>query len=71
MRSVRQKLKNGIGFVVLDRIPTDIYTKQGLKAVYWLLSSMIERAIAQSFDGRLLYDVLDTGVVIDTRVRAI
>ncbi len=69
MGAVRRVLDQDVGFVVVDRLPIDRYTKDELKQVYWLLSGMIERPVAQSFDGRLLYDVQDTGVRIDTRVR--
>ena len=69
MRQVRTVLDQGAGFVVLDRLPVDRYTRHELRQVYWLLSSMIARPVAQSFDGRLLYDVTDTGARIDTRVR--
>ncbi len=69
MAKVRHGLNGGVGFAVLDRLPVDRFSKDELKQVYWLLSGMIERPVAQSFDGRLLYDVLDTGVQIDTRVR--
>ena len=69
MTGVRGVLDHGVGFAVLDRLPTETYAKAELKRVYWLLSAMIARPVAQSFDGRLLYDVLDTGARIDTRVR--
>ena len=69
MARVRDTLDNGVGFAVLDRLPTDAFDKAELKRVYWLLSAMIARPVAQSFDGRLLYDVLDTGARIGTRVR--
>ena len=69
MARVRGKLDDGVGFAVLDRLPIDRFDKAELKKVYWLLSAMIARPVAQSFDGRLLYDVLDTGARIDTRVR--
>ena len=69
MAKVREALDNGVGFAVLDRLPTDTFDKEELKKIYWLLSGMIARPVAQSFDGRLLYDVLDTGERIDTRVR--
>ena len=29
--------------------------------IYWLLSSMVSRPVAQKLDGTLIYDVLDTG----------
>ena len=69
MGKVREALDDGVGFAVLDRLPTDAYDKAELKKIYWLLSGMIARPVAQSFDGRLFYDVLDTGARIDTRVR--
>ena len=69
MARVRDVLDNGVGFAVLDRLPTEAFAKAELKRVYWLLSGMIARPVAQSFDGRLLYDVLDTGARIGTRVR--
>ena len=69
MKRVRAVLEDGIGFAVLDKLPVDIYSKTELTAVYWLLSGMIARPVAQSFDGTLLYDVHDTGKKIATRVR--
>ena len=69
MVRVRESLDHGVGFAVLDRLPTDAFDKAELKNVYWLLSGMIARPVAQSFDGRLLYDVRDTGRRIGTRVR--
>lgn len=69
MATIRQRLEHGAGFAVLDRLPVDCFNKDELKQIYWLLSGMIERPVAQSFDGRLLYDVRDIGVKIDTRVR--
>lgn len=69
MRRLRTMLDDGAGFVVLDRLPVDRYAKEELSAVYWLLSSLIARPVAQSFGGTLLYDVHDTGKKIATRVR--
>lgn len=70
MTRVKRALDDGIGLAVLDRLPVDRYSKDELTAVYWQLSSMIARPVAQSYDGRVLYDVRDTGVAPDTRVRA-
>lgn len=69
MARVRDVLDRGVGFAVLDRLPTDALSREELKKIYWLLSGMIARPVAQSFDGRLLYDVVDTGAQIETRVR--
>jgi alpha-ketoglutarate-dependent taurine dioxygenase len=70
MRRVEALLANDLGVVVLDRLPVERYSKDELIAAYWLLSSMIARPVAQAFDGRVLYDVLDTGKTTDTRVRS-
>ena len=69
MRRVEARLADDLGVMVLDRLPVERYSKDELTAVYWLLSSMIARPVAQSFDGCMLYDVLDSGKQIDTRVR--
>ena len=36
--------------------------RENLNKDGWVLSSMIARPVAQAFDGRLLYDVIDTGL---------
>jgi alpha-ketoglutarate-dependent taurine dioxygenase len=69
MKRVKAILDRGVGFAVLDRLPVERYDKAELTAVYWLLSSMIARPVAQSYDGTLLYDVFDFGKKIATRVR--
>ncbi len=69
MARVKAILDSGCGFAVLDKLPADQYKKSELTAVYWLLSSMIARPVAQSFDGTLLYNVHDTGKKIATRIR--
>ena len=69
MLQVQAVLDEDLGVAVLDRLPVDRYSKDELTAVYWLLSSLIARPVAQAFDGRMLYDVYDSGKQIDTRVR--
>ena len=69
MKRVRGVLATGAGFAILDKLPVDRYSKEELTAIYWLLSGMIARPVAQSFDGTLLYDVHDTGKKIATRIR--
>ena len=67
---LKSVLDSGIGFAVLDRLPIEGYSKEELIAIYWLLSQMMARPVAQAFKGTLLYDVHDTGKKTDTRVRA-
>jgi hypothetical protein len=70
LAQVKHRLDTGIGFAVLDRLPVESYSKPELLTIYWLLSQMIARPVAQAFKGTLLYDVHDTGQKTSTRVRA-
>lgn len=70
MREVKRRLDRGCGFVVLDRLPVKSYNKDELRTVYWVLSWLIARPVAQSFSGTLLYDVIDTGKKKSPTVRA-
>src|SRR5579864_7596566 len=51
----------GVRFAIVDRLPLDEIGAEAATALYWLLSSMVARPVAQSLDGRLIYDVRDTG----------
>ncbi len=59
--SLRQELDEGCGFVLLDRLPIEKWTRDECIAAYWLLASCISRPVAQSHDGKLIYDVRDLG----------
>jgi alpha-ketoglutarate-dependent taurine dioxygenase len=61
MALARAILDKGVRFVIVDRLPVDELETQQAVAIYWLLSSMIARPVAQKLDGTLVYDVLDTG----------
>ena len=55
-------LTSGVRFAIVDRLPLDELNAAEATAIYWLLSSMIARPVAQKLDGTLIYDVLDTGL---------
>jgi alpha-ketoglutarate-dependent taurine dioxygenase len=57
----RRILEDGPGFVLLDRLPLDRWSREEANAVYWLLCSMVARPVAQKWDGTMIYDVRDTG----------
>jgi alpha-ketoglutarate-dependent taurine dioxygenase len=57
----RATLEHGVGFVIIDKLPMDDYTVDEARAVYWLLSQMVSRPVAQSWDGKVIYDVRDMG----------
>ncbi len=61
MTRARAILASGVRFAIVDRLPVDKMTANEATAIYWLLSSMIARPVAQKLDGTLIYDVLDTG----------
>jgi alpha-ketoglutarate-dependent taurine dioxygenase len=70
MACVRKRLETGVGFAILDRLSVKTFNKDDLKAIYWILSSLIARPVAQSFSGTLMYDVIDTGKIKSPKVRA-
>lgn len=61
MAEVRRILRHGVRFAIVDRLPLDEIGVEAAIGIYWLLASMVARPVAQSLDGKLIYDVLDTG----------
>lgn len=61
MARVKETLDKGVGFVIIDKLPMDEFSKEEAKAVYWVLSQLVSRPVAQSWDGKMIYDVTDLG----------
>jgi alpha-ketoglutarate-dependent taurine dioxygenase len=61
MARIRDMLDNGRRFAIIDRLPMSELDAAEATAIYWLLSSMVSRPVAQKLDGTMIYDVLDTG----------
>jgi alpha-ketoglutarate-dependent taurine dioxygenase len=61
MAQVKHILAAGVRFAVVDRLPLDELSTEEATAIYWLLSSMVARPVAQKLDGTMIYDVHDTG----------
>jgi alpha-ketoglutarate-dependent taurine dioxygenase len=61
MAIVRKTLETGVGFVIIDKLPMDEFSKEEAKAAYWLLSQLVSRPVAQSWEGKMIYDVTDLG----------
>jgi alpha-ketoglutarate-dependent taurine dioxygenase len=61
MARVRDMLDIGRRFAIVDRLPMADMDAAEATAIYWLLSSMVSRPVAQKLDGTMIYDVLDTG----------
>jgi alpha-ketoglutarate-dependent taurine dioxygenase len=69
MDRVRAKLYTGIGLAVVDRVPVERYAPEENRALCWLLSQLLGRPVAQAWNGAVLYDVRDTGKVLEYGVR--
>ncbi len=61
MERVAIQLEDGIGFAIIDRLPLEDFEGDMAVKLYWLLASLLARPVAQSWDGKMLYDVRDTG----------
>ncbi|MEM7252538.1 MAG: TauD/TfdA family dioxygenase [Pseudomonadota bacterium] len=68
-KTVTDALTLGSGLCLLSGLPIDDVDDDIATKLYWLVSQMLARPVAQSFDGRVLYDVRDTGQRIGTRTR--
>ena len=69
MAAASREIREGLGFVIVDRLPLENYSRDEAVALYWLLSSMIARPVAQSWDGKMIYDVRDKGKPVGNGVR--
>jgi len=58
---VRRVTRQGPMFAVLDRLPMAELSHDEATQLYWLLSSLLARPVAQKLNGQMFYDVLDTG----------
>ncbi len=61
MAGIQQRLDHDLGFVILDRMPVERWSKQELTDVYWLLGSLLEAPVAQEWAGTMIYDVRHDG----------
>jgi alpha-ketoglutarate-dependent taurine dioxygenase len=59
MATVRDRLDNGPGLVVLDRLPLERMSEEEAVQVYWVLASLIEPPVAQEWKGTVIFDVRD------------
>ncbi len=61
MAEVRDRLDDGPGFVVLDRLRVDAMSRDEAIALYWLLMNFLEPPVAQEWKGTVIYDVRHDG----------
>jgi hypothetical protein len=69
MHDVKQRLDRGLGFVILDRLPVDVWSRQEVTDIYWLLGSLLEPPVAQELSGTMIYDVRYDGRAYTTDTR--
>jgi alpha-ketoglutarate-dependent taurine dioxygenase len=68
MQAARLKLHE-IGLAVVDRVPVERFGEGENQAIGWLLGRMLGPIVAQTWAGRRLYDVKDTGQQLGYGVR--
>ncbi len=68
MAAARRKLLES-GLAVVDRVAVERYSVPESQAVGWLLACMLGPIVAQTWAGRRLYDVKDTGQKLGYGVR--
>lgn len=59
-RRLQNILTSGTGFCVADRLPVADYPTDVCVEIYWVLSQLIGRPVAQKRNGQVIYDVRDT-----------
>jgi len=64
MDEVRRRTQDGPMFAVLDRLPLDDVTRDEAIQLYWLMSSLLARPVAQKITGQMFFDVTDTGATL-------
>jgi alpha-ketoglutarate-dependent taurine dioxygenase len=69
VEQAKQTLDQGVGFVIIDRLPLDAMSRAEATDVYWLLAKMVARPVAQKWDGRMIYNVADSGLKPGNGVR--
>lgn len=61
MRLVKARLDEGPGLAVVDAMPMDDLDREEATALFWILGQLLGQAVAQKWDGTMLYHVRDTG----------
>lgn len=66
---VKTELSGRLGFALLDRLPVERWSLDQCRAAYWLVGRAVGRPVAQSHNGKMLYDVKDFGRPVGNGVR--
>lgn len=69
MVEVKNRLDNGIGFAIIDRLPVEQWSDPAIRGVAWLFNVLLAPPIMQKWKGHRVYDVRDTGAALTYGVR--
>ena len=61
MAATKNALDYGFGFCVVQGLPIDDYEIEEIVACFWVLGQLVDRPVAQKWDGTMIYDETDTG----------
>lgn len=70
INDVFYRIENDLGFCLIDKLPLEHMSHQEAISIYWLLSQILGRPVAQKWcDGRMVYSVTDLGLPSGNGVR--
>lgn len=69
MAGIKDRLFNGIGFTILNRLPVERWGVPATRCISWMLTGMIGAIVEQKYNGLRIYDVRDTGKTLGQGVR--
>jgi alpha-ketoglutarate-dependent taurine dioxygenase len=69
MAQVRQRLVQGGGLAVVDRVPVERFSPLEGRAIGWLLACTLGQVVDQKWGGERIYDVKDSGQKLAYGVR--
>lgn len=69
LAEARRRLDAGPGVVLLDRFPVESWSRERIESVFWLLGRLLARPVVQTFDGKIMVEVTDTGIKKQIGVR--
>lgn len=66
---IRVRVKEGIGFAILDRLPMERWTGNAIRSISWMINDLVATPMMQKAKGARLYDVRDTGATLQHGIR--
>lgn len=69
MSTIKDRLLDGFGFTILDRLPVERWDVPTTRCIAWMLTGMLGQIVEQKHNGLRIYDVRDTGKTLEQGVR--